>query len=201
MLIWRHLQGFVWALLFRSVGFGRAIVQLYCIHWHLYLLVDILLQFVAILVLSSSQMDTYVTLPVFVCLYNIGTDLKSHSPYSPITCLVWRAQRPSKPASMLSGYILQWFINVACVGLIWPSCAENWVPNDVIKWKHFPRYWPFVRWIHWWPVDYPHKVHIPGALMFSIICAGKNGSANNRDAGDLRCHRAQYVVTVIWKRR
>ena len=20
--------------------------------------------------------------------------------------------------------------------------------NDVIKWKHFPRYWPFVRWIH-----------------------------------------------------
>ena len=26
--------------------------------------------------------------------------------------------------------------------------------DDVIKWKHFPRYWPFVRWIHWshWPV-------------------------------------------------
>ena len=20
--------------------------------------------------------------------------------------------------------------------------------DDVIKWKHFPRYWPFVRWIH-----------------------------------------------------
>ena len=29
-----------------------------------------------------------------------------------------------------------------------------WVPDisqdDVIKWKHFPRYWPFVRGIHWW---------------------------------------------------
>ena len=21
--------------------------------------------------------------------------------------------------------------------------------DDVIKWKHFPRYWPFVRGIHW----------------------------------------------------
>ena len=22
--------------------------------------------------------------------------------------------------------------------------------DDVIKWKHFLRYWPFVRGIHWW---------------------------------------------------
>ena len=25
--------------------------------------------------------------------------------------------------------------------------------DDVIKWKHFPHYWPFVRWIHWSPVN------------------------------------------------
>ena len=25
--------------------------------------------------------------------------------------------------------------------------------GDVIKWKHFPRYWPFVRGIHRWPVN------------------------------------------------
>ena len=25
--------------------------------------------------------------------------------------------------------------------------------DDVIKWKHFPRHWPFVRGIHRWPVD------------------------------------------------
>ena len=25
--------------------------------------------------------------------------------------------------------------------------------DDVIKWKHFPRYWPFVGGIHRWPVD------------------------------------------------
>ena len=28
---------------------------------------------------------------------------------------------------------------------------------DVIKWKHFPRYWPFVRGIHLSLVDSPHK--------------------------------------------
>ena len=35
-----------------------------------------------------------------------------------------------------------------------------WDRDDVIKWKHFLRYWPFVRGIHW-----SH-----GALMFSSIC-------------------------------
>ena len=29
--------------------------------------------------------------------------------------------------------------------------------DDVIKWKHFPRYWPFVRGIHRSPVNSAHK--------------------------------------------
>ena len=29
--------------------------------------------------------------------------------------------------------------------------------HDVIKWKHFPRYWPFARGIHRWPVDSPSQ--------------------------------------------
>ena len=29
--------------------------------------------------------------------------------------------------------------------------------DDVIKWKHIPRYWPFVRGIHRSPVNSPHK--------------------------------------------
>ena len=29
--------------------------------------------------------------------------------------------------------------------------------DDVIKWRHFPRYWPFVRGIHRSPVNSPHK--------------------------------------------
>ena len=41
--------------------------------------------------------------------------------------------------------------------------------DDVIKWKHFPRYWPFVRGIHWSPVNSPHKGQWRGALMFSFL--------------------------------
>ena len=43
--------------------------------------------------------------------------------------------------------------------------------GDVIKWKYFPRYWPFVRGIHRSPVNSPHKGQWHGALMFSLICA------------------------------
>ena len=42
--------------------------------------------------------------------------------------------------------------------------------DDVIKWKHFPRYWPFVRGIHRSPVNSPHKGQWRRALMFSLIC-------------------------------
>ena len=42
--------------------------------------------------------------------------------------------------------------------------------DDVINWKHFPRYWPFVRRIHRSPVNSPHKGQWRGALMFSLIC-------------------------------
>ena len=47
--------------------------------------------------------------------------------------------------------------------------------DDVIKWKHFPRYWPFVRGIHRSPVNSPHKGQCRGALMFTLICARING--------------------------
>ena len=70
--------------------------------------------------------------------------------------------------------------------------------DDVIKWKHFPHYWPFVRGIHRWPVNSPHKGQWNGALMFSLICAWLNGSINNREAGDLRHYRDHYDVTVMW---
>ena len=71
------------------------------------------------------------------------------------------------------------------------------VHDDVIKWKHFPRYWPFVRGIHRSPVNFPHKGHWRGALMFSLICTWINGWVNNRKAGDLRHHRTHYDVTIM----
>ena len=69
--------------------------------------------------------------------------------------------------------------------------------DDVIKCKHIPRYWHFVRGIHRSPVNSPHKSRWRGALMFSVMYAWINGLANNRKAGDLRHHRAHYDVTVM----
>ena len=57
--------------------------------------------------------------------------------------------------------------------------------DDVIKWKHFPHYWPFVWGIHRPLVNSPHKDQ------------WTNGWVNNRDAGDLRRHRAHYDVIVM----
>ena len=76
--------------------------------------------------------------------------------------------------------------------------------DDVIKWNYFPRYWPFVRGIHRWPmgkVNSPHKGQLHGALMFSLICARMNGWVNNRGVNYLRRHRAHYDVTVMWVMR
>ena len=74
------------------------------------------------------------------------------------------------------------------------------VHDDVIKWKHFPRYWPFVRGIHRSTVNSPHKGQWRGALMFSLMCARINSWVNNREAGDLRRYRCHYdvIVTDLW---
>ena len=81
-----------------------------------------------------------------------------------------------------------------CLGL---NVLRHTCHDGVIKWKHFPHYWSFVRGIHRSPVNSPHKGQWRGALVFSLICAWTNDCASNRDAGDLRRHRAHYDVTVI----
>ena len=78
---------------------------------------------------------------------------------------------------------------------IW-RCGHQW-HDDVTKWKHFPRYCPFVRGIHRSPVNSPHKDQWRGALVFSLICVWINGWVHNRKAGDLRCYRAHFDVTVM----
>ena len=88
-------------------------------------------------------------------------------------------------------------------GFKWAECLLfingylGWPHDDVIKWKHFPRNWPFVRGIHRSPVNSPHKGQWRGALMFALICVWINGWVNNREAGDLRRHRAHYDVVVM----
>ena len=70
--------------------------------------------------------------------------------------------------------------------------------DDIIKWKHFPCYWPFVQGIHWSPVNSPHKGQWNRALMFSLICAWISACVNNHEAGDLRRHRAGHYGGGYW---
>ena len=81
--------------------------------------------------------------------------------------------------------------------LTWKEYDLNWLHDDVIKWKHFPRYWQFVRRIHRSPVNFPHKCQWRGALMFSLNYIRINSWVNNGEAGDLTRHRAHYDVTVL----
>ena len=74
---------------------------------------------------------------------------------------------------------------------------DNANHDDVIKWKHFLCYWPFMRGIHRSPVNSPHKGQWRGALMFALVYVWINGWVNNREAGDLRRHRAHYDVIVM----
>ena len=54
--------------------------------------------------------------------------------------------------------------------------------------------------IHRSPVNSPHKGQWRGALIFSLICARIKGWVNNREAGDLRRHRAHNDATLMfWK--
>ena len=56
-------------------------------------------------------------------------------------------------------------------GIISQRCSARNSHDDVIEWKQFPRYWPFVRGIHRSPVNSLHKGQWRGAFMFSLICA------------------------------
>ena len=75
--------------------------------------------------------------------------------------------------------------------MIFQTAAVKTKHDDFIKWKHFPRYWPFVRGIH------RSQSQQRGALIFSLICAWINRWVNNREAVDLRPHRAHYDVIVM----
>ena len=93
--------------------------------------------------------------------------------------------------------IFEVMIFVKTVPKFVPSELNVILHDGVIKWKQFPRHWPFVRGIHRSPVISPHKGQWRGALMFSLICAWVNAWVNNCGAGDLRRHRAHYDAIVM----
>ena len=83
------------------------------------------------------------------------------------------------------------------IDMSWRSFDVPVMHDDVKKWKHFPRYWPFVRGIHRSPVNSPHKGQWRRALMFSLICVWISDWVNNREAGGLRRYCAHHNVIVM----
>ena len=87
-----------------------------------------------------------------------------------------------------------WFVPESCpvitilamIEMDWNRIMLHMMASS--KWKHFPRYWPFVRGIHRSQVNSSHKCQWRGALMVSSISAWINGWVNSGEADDLRRH-------------
>ena len=130
---------------------------------------------------------------------------KQHPWHVGITCHIPMTNRHQLTWSLRSG--MSHYIHGYVYELVWGG-NQTWIlcilcatipHDDAIKWKHFPRYWHFVKEIHRIPVDSHHKGQWRRALMFSLIGSWTNGWVNNRDAADFRRHSAHYVVTVMTK--
>ena len=84
---------------------------------------------------------------------------------SPIT-LVWHWSRVNSHARDKSRLCFVQITRSVFSSLL----TYKWWHDDVIKWKHCSRYWPFVPGIHRSPVNSLHEGQWRGALMFSLIC-------------------------------
>ena len=125
---------------------------------------------------------------------NMGPYWVLSAPGGPHVSPINLAVREVSIVVTLNHYDHQYHISLSCNVITTPIVIMHY---DVINWKHFPRYWPFVRGIHRSPVNSSHKGQWRGALVFSLICTRMNGWVNNGDAGDFRRHRAHYDVTVM----
>ena len=85
-------------------------------------------------------------------------------------------------------------LNWACLVVIFMMTSSNGSIFHVTG----PLCRPFVRGIHRSQVNSPKKGQWRGALIFSFICAWINARVNNREAGDLRHHRAHYDNIVMY---
>ena len=109
------------------------------------------------------------------------------------------------PLAHNSSPMLRWIALIlgTCLILGHTNISDTGMPpydihhDDIIKWKHFPRNWPFVWGIHRSPVNFLHKGQWGGALMFSLICVWINDWVNNSEVGDLRRYRAHYDVSIM----
>ena len=115
--------------------------------------------------------------------------------------MIWYEFRYPNGLSTHGNYIRMAHTVVLCCVLLWLDTCYKYSAG-VSHWAH--------RWVWWrhqmeaffallgplWGESSPHKGQWHGALVL-FTCAWTNGWANNREAGDLRRHRAHYDVTVM----
>ena len=120
----------------------------------------------------------------YVCKFLIKT-------YATLDSLVYRVF-----IFLIIDTVMFYFISFSTV---WPRAnishdIRYFYHDDVIKWKHFPRNWPFVRGIHR-PRWIPHTKASDAELWcFLWSCVWIKGWVNNREAGYLRRHHGHYDV-------
>ena len=129
-----------------------------------------------------------VMIPITEIVYLVQRDGNNFGWQFSLADVISRTEYEFGRASHRSTFPKQWRLIVH---------ERSFFHDDVIKWKHFRGYWPFMRGIHRYPVNSPHKGQWRGALMFSLLCVWINGWVNNREAGDLRRYRAHYDVTLM----
>ena len=107
---------------------------------------------------------------VLICLGNINDDISVSEHYNDVMMRArWRLKSPA-PRLFAQPFVQAQIKENTKALRHWPLWGESIsqrAHDDVIKWKHFPRNWPFLRGI---PVNSPHKGQWRGALMFSLIC-------------------------------
>ena len=69
--------------------------------------------------------------------------------------------------------------------------SQDWFRHQAII-DYLLQSWSIINEVFWHSFEGSHR-----ALMFSLICAWMNDWVNNREAGDLRHHRAHYDITLM----
>ena len=89
------------------------------------------------------------------------TEIRMFTDRPQLFCLI--IQQPKCWVDLTCDCLKSWYGHRLHNVTLWSS---HLIHDDVIKWKHFPRYSPFVWGIHRSPVNSPHNGQWRGAFIF-----------------------------------
>ena len=72
------------------------------------------------------------------------------------------------------------------------------IDDGVFKWKHFLRYWPYVRGIYRSSVDSPHKGQWRGAFKWCFLCSAPEQAFEQTIEMPVISHAIVLIMTSLW---